>query len=45
MGSGGDNKIPPLDRFAWECLKIQTNAIEGIMQTMHDEYGDIRSFI
>ena len=45
MGSGGDNKIPPLDRLAWECLKIQTNAIEGIMETMHDEYGDIRSFI
>jgi putative nucleotidyltransferase with HDIG domain len=45
MGSGGDNKIPSLDRFAWESLKIQTNAIEGIMKTMHDEYGDIRSFI
>lgn len=45
MGSGGDNKIPPLDRFAWESLKIQTNAIEGIMETMYNEYGDIRSFI
>ena len=45
LGSGGDNKIPSLDRFAWESLKIQTNAIEGIMETMHDEYGDIRSFI
>ena len=45
MGSGGDNKIPPLDRFAWESLKIQSNAIEGIMETMHDEYDDIRSFI
>ena len=45
LGSGGDNKIPPLDRFAWENLKIQTNAIEGIMETMHDQYGDIRSFI
>jgi putative nucleotidyltransferase with HDIG domain len=45
MGSGGDNKIPPLDRLAWESLKIQTNAIEGIMETMQIEYGDIRSFI
>ncbi|MGD8263048.1 MAG: HDOD domain-containing protein [Desulfobacterales bacterium] len=45
LGSGGDNKIPSLDRFAWESLKIQTNAIEGIMETMHDEYSDIRSFI
>jgi hypothetical protein len=45
MGFGGDNKIPPLDRFAWESLKIQTSAIESIMETMQDEYGDIRSFI
>ena len=45
MGSGGDNKIPPLDRLAWGSLKIQTNAIEGIMETMQIEYGDIRSFI
>ena len=45
MGFGGDNKIPPLDRFAWESLKIQTSAIESIMETMRDEYSDIRSFI
>jgi len=45
MGFGGDNKIPPLDRFAWQSLKIQTSAIESIMETMQDEYGDIRSFI
>jgi len=45
MGFGGDNKIPLLDRFAWQSLKIQTSAIESIMETMQDEYGDIRSFI
>ena len=45
MGFGGDNTIPPLDRFAWQSLKIQTSAIESIMETMQDEYGDIRSFI
>ena len=45
MGFGGDNKIPPLDRFAWESLKIQTSAIESLMETMQEEYGDIRSFI
>jgi hypothetical protein len=45
MGFGGDNKIPPLDSVAWESLKIKTSAIEGIMETMQDEYGDIRSFI
>jgi len=44
MGYGGDNKIPPLDTLAWERLKIQTSAIEGIMETMHREYRDISSF-
>ena len=45
MGYGGDNKIPPLDNAAWERLKIQTNAVETIMATMHQEYRDISSFI
>jgi putative nucleotidyltransferase with HDIG domain len=45
MGFGGDNKIPPLDSFAWESLRIQTSAIENLMDTMQEEYGDIRSFI
>jgi putative nucleotidyltransferase with HDIG domain len=45
MGFGGDNKIPPLDRHAWESLKIQPAAFETIMETMQGEYNDIRSFI
>jgi len=45
MGFGGDNKIPPLDRSAWESLKIKTNAIEPIMETMLSEYSDISSVI
>jgi len=45
MGFGGDNKIPPLDRSAWESLKIKTSAIEPIMETMLSEYSDISSFI
>ena len=45
MGFGGDNKIPPLDRLAWESLKIKTAAFETIMETMQSEYDDIRSFI
>ena len=45
MGDGGDNKIPPLDKFAWERLKIPTTAIETIMATMHREYEEISSFI
>ena len=45
MGYGGDNKIPPLDRMAWETLRIKTDAIEVIMETMRDEYSDISEFI
>jgi putative nucleotidyltransferase with HDIG domain len=45
MGFGGDNKIPPMNRFAWESLKLQSSAIENLMLTMQNEYGDIRSFI
>jgi putative nucleotidyltransferase with HDIG domain len=45
MGYGGDHKIPPLDKLAWERLKIQPGAIDTIMATMHREYRDISSFI
>ena len=45
MGFGGDYKIPPLGGLAWQNLKIDTNAIENLMETMLDEYADIRSFI
>ncbi len=45
MGYGGDHKIPPLDKLAWERLKIPTDAIETILETMHREYRDISTFI
>jgi putative nucleotidyltransferase with HDIG domain len=45
MGYGGDNKIPPLDKLAWESLRIQPDSIESIMETMLDEFNDISSFI
>ena len=45
IGHGGDDKIPPLDKFAWERLQIQTDAIESIMAALHREYRDISSFI
>ncbi len=45
MGYGGDNKMPPLDKFAWESLRIRTDALELIMETMQDEYRDISRFI
>jgi len=45
MGHGGDNKIPPLDHFAWQSLKIKADSFEVIMETMQDEFNDISSFI
>ena len=45
MGYGGDNKIPPLDKQAWEALRIKTESIESIMETMQAEFRDISNFI
>jgi len=45
IGNGGDNKIPPLDKLAWERLKIKIDAIDTIMAAMLREYRDISSFI
>ena len=45
MGFGGDHKIPPLNRPSWDSLKIKTDAIEPIMETMQREYSDISDFI
>ena len=45
IGYGGDNKIPPLDKPAWERLKIESSAIDTIMATMLREYRDIAAFI
>ncbi len=45
IGSGGDLKIPPLDEFAWQTLKIKPAAIEPILEAMKKEYDDISLFI
>ena len=45
IGSGGDEKIPALDAFAWEILKIKIPAIEPILEEIKKEYDDISLFI
>jgi putative nucleotidyltransferase with HDIG domain len=45
IGFGGDDKIPSLDAFAWESLKIKSSAIEPIIEVMKKEYDDISLFI
>ncbi len=45
IGSGGDNKIPPLDKMAWENLKIKTEALEFLIAKTKSEFDDISLFI
>jgi len=45
IGHAGDDKMPPLDRLAWERLNLKTDAIDTIMATMLREYRDIGAFI
>ena len=45
IGYGGDNKIPALDKTAWNSLRIRSQAIETIMAEIIKEYDDISLFI
>jgi len=45
LGSGGDDKVPPLNKAAWELLKLKTGAVDAIMTSMLTEFDDIRSFL
>lgn len=45
IGYGGDNKIPPLDKMAWESLRIKPQAIESILAEITKEFDDISLFI
>jgi len=44
IGSGGDDKMPWLNKIAWETLQIKLNAIEPIMEKIRAEYEDISKF-
>lgn len=45
MGSGWDEKIPPLNRDAWEILQLELSAIKPIMEEMEKEFKEINQFI
>ena len=45
LGSGGDQKVPPLNKAAWDALKIKPGTIEPIMREMTREFEDISLFI
>ena len=41
IGSGGDNKIPLLDKNAWETIQLKLSTIEPIMQEIENQFKDI----
>jgi putative nucleotidyltransferase with HDIG domain len=45
IGYGGDNKMPPLDKTAWNSLKVRSQAIEPIMAEIRKEFSEISLFI
>jgi len=45
LGSGGDDRVPALERSAWELLKLKASALDSIMAAMLDEFDDIGSFL
>ena len=45
IGYGGDNKMPALDKTAWNSLRIRSQAIEPVMAEIHKEFNDISLFI
>jgi len=45
IGSGGDNKIPQLDKIGWESLKIKTEALEPLIAKTKSGFDDISLFI
>jgi putative nucleotidyltransferase with HDIG domain len=45
IGSGGDTKIPQLDKIAWESLKIKTEVLESLIAKTKSGFDDISLFI
>jgi putative nucleotidyltransferase with HDIG domain len=45
IGYGGDNKMPALDKTAWNTLRIRSQAIEPILAEINKEFNDISLFI
>jgi len=45
IGSGGDEKVPPLDHAAWDILRLRADALDDILGAMLDEFEDISSFL
>ena len=45
IGYAGDNKIPALDKAAWDSLRIRPQVIESLLAAISKEFDDISLFI
>jgi hypothetical protein len=45
IGYAGDNKMPALDKPAWDTLRIRPDAIESLLATINTEFDEISLFI
>ncbi len=45
IGYGGDNKMPALDKTAWNSLRIRSEAIESLLAEIDKEFNEISLFI
>ena len=45
IGYGGDNKMPALDKVAWDSMRMKPEALESIMGEIKREFDDISLFI
>jgi putative nucleotidyltransferase with HDIG domain len=45
LGSGGDDTVPPLERAAWDLLRLKPSSLDEIMAAMLAEFEDISSFL
>ena len=45
IGYGGDNKMPALDKIAWDSMRIKPRAIESMLAEINKEFDEISLFI
>jgi HD-like signal output (HDOD) protein len=45
IGYAGDNKMPALDKSAWESLRIKTQALDSLVAAIDQDFNDISQFV
>jgi putative nucleotidyltransferase with HDIG domain len=45
LGSGGTERVPPVDPAAWQRLKLRTGALDAILAATLDEFDHLHPFL